>query len=187
MTAAKHVEVEKGSKATGKPSVPTSPATHPFVALRSEVDRLFDDFFRGWPSLMSFPGRLFDFDPFRRAAEPLGVTFGALAPKVDVAETDDAYHIEAELPGLDEKDVSVTLSDGILTIKGEKKAEREEKKKDYYLSERSYGTMQRSFQLPDGVDADKITAEFKKGVLSIALPKSKEAKAKERKIAIATK
>ena len=69
----------------------------------------------------------------------------------------------------------------MLTIRGEKKAEREEKKKDYYLSERSYGTVQRSFELPEGVDADKISAKFEKGVLSLSLPKSKEAKAKEKK------
>ena len=187
MKESQHVDIERGGKSAAKPALPASGSAHPLVTLRGEVDRLFDDFFRGWPSFMSFPSRLFDFDPFKRAAEPLAVTFGALAPRVDVAETDDGYQIEAELPGLDEKDVSVTLSDDVLTIKGEKKAEREEKKKDYYLSERSYGTLQRSFQLPDGVDADKITAEFKKGVLSIALPKSKEAKARERKIAITAK
>lgn len=187
MADPKHVDIEKGEPTAGKSAVPMGRGAHPLVSLRDEVDRLFDDFFRGWPSLMSFPSRFFDFDPFKRGAEPLALTFGALAPKVDVAETDDGYQIEAELPGLDEKDVSVTLSDDVLTIRGEKKAEREEKKKDYYLSERSYGTMQRSFQLPDGVDADKITAQFKKGVLSIALPKSKEAKAKERKIAITAK
>ena len=187
MPEPKQSETERSEKAARKPAVPVTRTAHPLATLRSEVDRLFDDFVRGWPSLMSFPSRLFDFDPFGRAAAPLAVTFGALAPKVDVAETEDGYQIEAELPGLDEKDVSVTLSDDVLTIKGEKKAAREEKKKDYYLSERSYGTMERSFRLPEGVDADKITAEFKKGVLSIALPKSREAKAKERKIAIATK
>ena len=180
-------EAEKTEKGARKAPVPAARSGHPLVTLRDEVDRLFDDFFRGWPSIMSFPSRLFDFDPFARAAEPLAMTLGALAPRVDVAKTEEGYQIEAELPGLDEKDVSVTLSDDVLTIKGEKKAEREEKKKDYYLSERSYGTMQRSFQLPEGVDADKITAKFEKGVLSIALPKSKEAKAKERKIAVTTK
>jgi HSP20 family protein len=186
MTDVARVPVEK--KATAKPPVSTTEAAlHPLVGLRGEVDRVFDQFFRGWPSLMSFPSRMFDIGPFRRAAEPLIAATGALAPSVDVAETADGYEIEAELPGMDEKDISVTLSDDVLTIRGEKKVEHEERKKDYYLSERSYGAVQRSFRLPEHVDADKITAEFKKGVLRIALPKTKEAKAKERTIAINAK
>ncbi|HLI11123.1 MAG TPA: Hsp20/alpha crystallin family protein [Alphaproteobacteria bacterium] len=180
MERGRQVPVEK----TGTPAPQAPSGAHPLVSLRGEIDRLFDDFFRGWPSLMSFPSRLFDFDPFRRSSEPLATTFGTLAPRVDVAQTDQGYEIEAELPGMDEKDLNVTVSDGVLTIRGEKKAEREEKKKDYYLSERSYGTLQRSFRLPESVDAEKISAEFKKGVLTISLPKSKEAKEKERKITI---
>jgi HSP20 family protein len=186
MATANNPATEKSGN--GKSSVPAGgAAANPLLSLRNEVDRLFDDFFRGWPSLSSVSSRMLDFAPFRRTAEPFGAGLGALLPKVDVSESAEAYRIEAELPGMDEKDVSLTCSDGVLTIRGEKKAEREEKKKDYYLSERSYGTVQRSFELPDNVDEAKIAATFEKGVLSISLPKSKEAKASERKISITSK
>ena len=169
----------KTEEKKGQPA--TLPEWRPFETLRREVDRLFDNFGGGfWSS--PFRRSTFDIEPFwRREAVWTAV------PAVDVAESEKGYEIAAELPGMDEKNIEVKLVNGNLTIKGEKQEEKEEKKKDYYLSERSYGTMERSFRLPEGVDADKITAEFKKGVLSIALPKSKEAKAKERKIAIATK
>jgi HSP20 family protein len=190
MATERNVPVSKGAaKAASAPSGGSAGGAveNPLVTLRSEVDRLFDDFVRGWPSLMSFPSRLFSFEPFRRAAEPIGSGFGTLVPKVDVSESDSGYEIEAELPGLEGKDIDVTVSDGVLTIKGQKKLEREEKKKDYYLSERSYGSFQRAFELPSGVDIYKIAASFEKGVLSVSLPKSGEAKAKERKIEIKAK
>lgn len=188
MSDTKEVPVRKtGKDVQQRPASEAAAAANPLQSLRNEVDRVFDDFFRGWPSLMSFPSRFFGFEPFARTTEPLSAAFGGLTPKVDVSESADAYQIEAELPGMDEKDIKVMLSDGTLMIKGEKKSEREEKKKDYYLSERSYGTMQRSFQLPDSVDADKISANFAKGVLTVALPKSKEAKAKQRTIEVKTK
>src|SRR5262249_34400111 len=88
-------------------------------------------------------------------------------PAVDVADTATGYEITAELPGLDEKNIEVKLSEGTLTIRGEKKEQKEETKKDYYLSERHYGSFQRSFSAPDGVDADKIEAKFKSGVLTV--------------------
>lgn len=107
-----------------------------------------------------------------------------MAPAIDLAEKDKEYEITAELPGLDEKDVEIKLSNHSLTIKGEKKEEREEKQKDYYLSERRYGSFHRSFQLPEGVDADKIEATFAKGVLTVRLPKTVEAQKAEKKISI---
>jgi HSP20 family protein len=141
----------------------------PFESLRHEIDRLFEDFDGGmWRSRFGRP--TFDLQPFW----PRESTWAAV-PAVDIAETDKAYEITAELPGMDEKNIEVKFADGVLTIRGEKKDEKEEKKKDYYLSERSYGSFQRSFQVPDGVDTDKIEATFKKGVLSVALPKSVEA------------
>jgi HSP20 family protein len=153
-------------------------AWHPFESLRREVDRLFDDFNGGmWRS--PFRRSFFDIEPFRRSE----AAFGG-APAVDVIETDKAYEITAELPGMDEKNVEVKFADGVLTIKGEKQEEKEEKKKDYYLSERSFGSFQRAFQVPDGVDADKIDASFKKGVLTVTLPKSAEAQKAEKKIAV---
>ena len=83
---------------------------------------------------------------------------------------------------MDEKNIDVKFSDGVLTIKGEKEEVKEEKKKDYYLSERSFGSFQRAFQVPDGVDADKIEANFKKGVLTVTMPKSAEAQKSAKKI-----
>ena len=105
-------------------------------------------------------------------------------PPADVSETDNAYEITAELPGMDEKNVEVKVANGVLTIRGEKQDEKEEKKKGYHMRERSYGSFERSFQVPDGVDADKIEANFKKGVLTVILPKSAEAQKAEKKITV---
>ena len=161
---------------TDKSSVAMPPAWRPFESLRREVDRLFDDFDGGfWRS--PFRGSLFDAAPFRRAE----ANFAAI-PAVDVSETDKAYEITAELPGMDEKNVEVKLANGILAIKGEKQDEKEEKQKDYYMRERSFGSFERTFAVPDGVDADKIEARFKKGVLTVTLPKSAEAQKSEKKI-----
>ncbi|TIP96679.1 MAG: Hsp20/alpha crystallin family protein, partial [Mesorhizobium sp.] len=94
------------------------------------------------------------------------------------------YEITAELPGIDERNVEIKLANRTLTIKGEKTEEKEEKDNDYYLSERRYGSFQRSFQLPEGVDADKIDASFAKGVLTVKLPKTAEAQKAEKKITV---
>jgi HSP20 family protein len=150
----------------------------PFESLRREIDRVFDDF--QWGSLRSPFGRsVFDVEPFWRGE----ISWGK-APAVDVVEKDKAYEITAELPGIDEKDVDVKFSDGVLSIKGEKTEEKEEKDKDRYVSERHYGSFQRAFRLPDGVDADKIAATFKNGVLTVTLPKTAEAVRSEKKISI---
>jgi HSP20 family protein len=150
----------------------------PFEGLRREVDRLFEDFQLGsWRS--PFGRGFFDVQPFWRG----DVGWGK-APAVDIADTDKAYEITAELPGMDESNIDVKFSDGTLTIKGEKRDEKQEKEKDYYLSERRYGSFQRSFGVPDGVDADKIEANFKHGVLTVTLPKTPQAQKSEKKIAI---
>jgi HSP20 family protein len=150
----------------------------PFESLRREVDRLFEDFQLGsWAS--PFGRSLFDVQPFWRGEVGWGK-----APAVDIVEKEQAYEITAELPGMDESNIDVKFSDGTLTIKGEKRGEREEKKKDFYLSERRYGSFQRSFGVPDGVDADKIEANFKNGVLTVTLPKTAQARRSEKKIAI---
>jgi HSP20 family protein len=153
-----------------------------FEAMRQEMDRMFDDLTRGFGGL-PLSRRIFDIEPLLRYEPPLG---GA-TPVVDVVETEKEYQISAELPGLSEKDVEVVLADDILTIKGEKKEEKEEKAKNYHLSERRYGAFQRSFQLPSGVDADKIEAGFQSGVLTLTLPKIPEAQKSEKKIAIKAK
>jgi HSP20 family protein len=142
----------------------------PLSSLRREMDRLFDDFFTGFPRA----GWL--------AAEP-----GKLSPSVDVAETEKEITVTAELPGLDEKDIEVNLSDGVLTLKGEKKSEKEEKDKTFYRSERSYGMFQRAIPLPVEVLEDKVEAEFAKGVLTVHLLKSPAAQKKAKKIEIATR
>jgi HSP20 family protein len=92
--------------------------------------------------------------------------------------------VTAELPGMDEKNIEVKVSNGDLLIKGEKEEEKEEKKKDYYLQERHFGSFERRFRVPEGVDADKIEASFKKGVLTVTLPKTAEAQKAEKKIAV---
>ena len=97
------------------------------------------------------------------------------APAVDVVESENAYEIKAEMPGMDEKNIEVKVANGNLTIKGEKQEEKEEKKKDYYLHERKFGSFERSFSIPEGVDTDKIEAAFKNGVLNVTLPKKPEA------------
>ncbi len=101
------------------------------------------------------------------------------APRVDVSENKDAYLIKAELPGVNRNDVKITLHDNILTIKGEKKEEKEEKDVNVHRIERSFGVFERAFSLPLSVKSDKIDASFKDGVLSITLPKAEEAKPKE--------
>ena len=145
--------------------MPAATEADPFRALQRRMDRLFDDFAGDyhWPFTN---GR------------------GGMTPTIDVSETDKEMTVEAELPGVDEKDVDVTLSDNLLTIKGEKKQEKEEKKKDYHLTERSYGSFSRSMTLPFEADPNKIKATFKDGVLRITLPKPPEVKAKVKKIAI---
>ncbi len=163
---------------TEKTPAPAPQAWRPFESLRREVDRLFDDFDGGFwrsPLRRSF----FDTEPFRWGEAALPA-----APAVDVTETDKAFEIAAELPGMDEKNVEVKFANGVLTIKGEKQEEKEEKNKDYYLHERNFGSFARSFQVPDGVETDKIDASFRKGVLTVTLPKSAEAQKAEKKIAV---
>ncbi len=162
---------------TEKISVPAPHVWRPFEGLRREIDRLFDDFDAGI-GRSPFHRSLFDATPFWRREADWAV------PAVDVAETDKAYEVTAELPGMDEKSIEVKFADGVLTIKGEKQEEKEEKKKDYHLSERSFGSFQRAFQVPDGVDADKIEASFKKGVLTVTLPKSTETQKAAKKITV---
>lgn len=169
--AATKLPVQKGEQ---KAAVPQ--AWHPFESLHREINRLFDDFGRDfWRS--PFRSSAFDIEPFFKR-EMKFVT----APAVDIAEKDNAYEITADLPGMDEKNIEVQLSNGNLTIKGEKKEEKEEKKKDFYLQERRFGSFERTFGVPEGVDTEKVEASFKKGVLTITLPKKPEAQKPAKKI-----
>jgi HSP20 family protein len=144
-------------------------------SLRQEIDRLFDDFGAGrWRQPLS-----------RRmhAWLPTGADW-ALQPATEVADCDGEYRITAELPGMTADDVTLKLTDGMITIRGEKSEEKKDEKEDYLLSERRYGAFQRSLALPSGVDVDAISAEFSNGVLTVRLPKTPEAKQKERKVEI---
>ena len=145
---------------SGEPSL-----GRPFDHLHRQIDRLFDNF---WPE----------------AAAANAVDF----PKLDVHGDDKQIVVTAELPGLDEKDVEVSLVENVLTISGEKKTEREEKdeKKNWYLSERSYGSFQRSIPFAAEIDSAKVTAKFVKGVLTVTLPKAAPEAAKSTKIKIAS-
>ena len=121
----------------------------------------------------------FDVEPFWSRELLWGGT-----PAVDIAERNNAYEVTAELPGLDEKNVEVKLVNGSLMIKGEKHEEKEEKRRDYHLQERRFGSFERHFRIPDSVDSDKIEAQFKNGVLTVNLPKKPEAQKAEKKIEV---
>ena len=150
----------------------------PFDSLRKEVDRLFENFDVGFWRMPIRPSVVAS-EPFWQSELSWGTV-----PPVDVVEKDQAYEITAELPGLDEKDVEVKHSNGMLTIKGEKKEESEEKKQGFYVSERSYGSFERSFRVPESVNADEIEATFKKGVLTLVLPKKPEAQSAAKQITV---
>jgi HSP20 family protein len=141
---------------------------NPFLSLHREVNRLFDDVFR------SFDGRL----------STLGAlsSFGAAWPSVEVSDTDREIRVTAEIPGLEEKDIEVLLTDGVLTLKGEKRSEPEDK--DRQFSERFYGRFERRIPLGVEVEEDRIEARFKNGVLSVVLPKSARAQSQVKRIAI---
>lgn len=160
----------------------------PLTNLRRQIDTLFEDFDRMMPfrpfgrsffPIEPFGRDLFSIEPFsRNAAEITNI------PVVDVIDQDQAILISAELPGMDEKNIELKLANNTLTLRGEKKDEREENRRGYYLSERSYGSFQRSFALPESIDADKIEANFDKGILTITLPKKPEAQRQEKMIDI---
>lgn len=156
---------------------------HPVRTLRDEVNRLFESFEKGL-DVLPFRRRLFDvepyFEPFRNVEQ---IVFGK-QPSADLVETDDEFRVSAELPGMSEDDVEVTFSEGLLTVKGEKEEKKEEEKENVHVSERRYGTFSRSFRLPPSVDADKVDATMKDGVLTVVLPKKPEAKKAEKKITI---
>ncbi len=148
-----------------------------FGSLREEIERVFEDFDRG---LWRYPfGRRMALEPFGRRREPMAVT-----PSVDIVEKEDSFELTADLPGMEEKNIELKLSGDILTIKGEREEEKEEKKQDFYLCERHFGSFERSFQVPESIDPEKIDAHFKNGVLSVILPKKPEARKPEKTIKI---
>ncbi len=149
----------------------------PFENLRREVDRLFEDFTLS-PFRLPFRRPAFDIEPFWAPESWVAV------PAVDFVEHENAFEVHADMPGLDEKDIEVKVANGVLTIKGQKEENKEEKKEDYHLRERRFGSFERSLRVPDSVDADKIEASFKKGVLTVMLPKTAEAQKPVKKIEV---
>jgi len=136
----------------------------PFTALQRRMNRLFEDFTRG-----------FEMTPFGEQN---------WMPRVNVSENDKEVCVTAELPGMEEKDLDVTLAKNALTLKGEKKEEREEKDRNYHRVERTYGSFYREIPLPVEVEADKVDAKFKNGVLTVTLPKSHQAQAAAKKVTV---
>src|SRR5437660_10909727 len=123
--------------------------------------------------------------PLRRTNGREEITLPEWTPLADITEDEKEYLIKAELPDVKKEDVKVTVENGVLTISGERKFEKEEKKKKYHRIERAYGTFVRTFSLPDVADAGKVKAEFKNGVLTVHMPKSEKAKAKQVEVNIA--
>jgi HSP20 family protein len=146
---------------TAVPAEPSAPvATHDiWRSFRSEMNWPVDNFTSRFGVTPSFPTRL-------------DTSFSRPSPAVDVTDKDSAFVVSAEMPGVTEDDIQVLLSGDMLTIKGQKRREREEKGENRYVSERSYGEFQRVFSLPDGVDRENIAASFDNGVLTVTLPKS---------------
>ncbi len=132
--------------------------------IKREMDRLWDSFFERRPARVEEVSEWF--------------------PSLDVSETDSEYMVKVEVPGIDPKDINISLMNNLLTIKGEKKHEKEEKEENYHLVERSYGSFTRTIRLPSQVQNDKINATYKNGVLKVVLPKTEEAKKKEIKIEV---
>jgi HSP20 family protein len=124
------------------------------------------------------------FENFRATLPAAGGEAGLLAPKVDFCETDEGYEMTAEVPGVEEKDIDVQVTDHAITIRAEKKSEIENKNKTFHVIERSYGAFYRSMALPDDVDPDKVEAHFENGLLTISIAKSAEAKTRTRKVQI---
>jgi HSP20 family protein len=170
---------ETPTKLTVKSGTPSEPSRvaewRPFDSLRGQMDRLFRDFERGFLQTPFYR----DIDNF--VHRDLGF---AVTPAIDIVEKDNAFEVTAELPGLDANNIDLQFADGVLTIKGEKSEEKEETTKDRYVSERRYGSFRRTLQVPESVDPDKIEASYKSGVLTITLPKSAEAKDKQKSIPI---
>lgn len=155
---------EREASRTKEPSV---------TALQRRMNDLFDDFFDDFEGM--FGGRFLPVRDEKWLRE---------SPCFEVSETDDEFVVKAELPGVDEKDMEISIEGDDLLIRGEKKREHEEKRRDYHFSEMSYGAFSRAIQLPQGVDRDKAKALFKKGVLTLTLPKTEQVKAQRKQIAV---
>lgn len=140
---------------------PTTDITRDLDTMQKRMNRLFNDFFGG------------------REGDGDELMLGSWHPAVDVVEHDESFVIEAELPGMKKDDIKISIANDVLTVRGEKKFEKEDKKKNYHRTERAYGSFSRTFPLPGNVKPDKVDAEFNNGVLTVTIPKSEEAKPKQ--------
>jgi HSP20 family protein len=159
------------------PAAGAMQAFRPFDTLRREVDRLFEDFTLN-PFRLPLRRPAFDLEPFWQPDSWVA------QPAIDLVERDNAFEMTAEMPGLDEKNIEVDVANGVLTVKGQKEEEKVEKKEDFHLRERRFGSFARSVRIPETVDADKIEASFKNGVLKLTLPKKPEAQKPVKKIEV---
>jgi HSP20 family protein len=149
----------------------------PMTSLGREIDRLFEEYLPWGPWRHAFDRGAFNLENYWNGSSTLGP-----APVVDIEETDRSYELTAEAPGLDQAAVEVKFGNGVLKIRGEKKEEKTEQRKQLHISERRFGAFERAFRVPDGVDADKIEASLKDGVLRVTLPKKVEAQEPERSV-----
>lgn len=165
-------------RSSGPPLAPSlMQAWRPFDIFRRDVDRLFDDFALN-PFRLPLRRPAFDLEPFWSADSWVA------QPAMDLVERDNAFELSAEMPGLDEKNVEVNVVSGVLTVKGHKEEDKAEKKEDFHLRERRFGSFVRSVRLPESVDAEHIEAAFKNGVLKVTLPKKPEAQTPVKKIEV---
>jgi len=169
-----HVEQQSAAA----PSGGDAQAWLPLVTLRREIDRLFEasflNPFRGLP----LQGSMFDLEPSRQGGS------SAAQPAMDLVDRGNAYELTADMPGLDEKNIEVDVANGVLTVKGQKQEEKVEKEQDFHLHERRFDSFYRSVRIPEAVDADKIEATFKNGVLKVTLPKMPEPQKPTKKIEV---
>lgn len=139
---------------------------HPFAGLQREMNRLFEGFLQGW------------------GPDPFPDRFGAFSPRIDVTEDDKTLKVIAELPGIAPRDIDISLSRDSLTIRGEKKDERENRKENYFYSERSFGSFARTIRIPREIEVNKVQADFKKGILTITMPKAGDSVQDAKKITV---
>ena len=172
-------KVETKVPVTTEPKMPPTAMEQwrPFDSLRREVDRLFDDFSMS-PFRLPFRRPVLDIEPFWQPESWM------TTPPIDLAEREAAFEMTADMPGLEEKDIEVKVANGVMTVKGEKHEEKEEKKEDFHLKERRFNSFERSIRVPETVDADKIEATFKNGVLKVVMPKTAEAQKPTKKIEV---
>jgi HSP20 family protein len=152
----------------------------PFQQLQKEMDRMFNNFFRGFSPPFAGFGNM----PTLRFP---GLTEGLLKPTLDISAGDKEYNITVEVPGVEDKDVKIEVVNNNLVISGEKKQEKEEKEKNFYRVERCYGSFRRVLSLPEDADQDKIKAAFKKGVLTLTVPRKAQPASAVKKIKVENK